>query len=101
MKLQHLAIGARFEYEGVVYVKTGPITASAEEGGQRMIPRYAVLRPLDLPPAEPARIGRRMIERDKALRAFEEFFAACEPLVGETKRADLIEAREGFLQALG
>ena len=38
MKLQHLAIGARFEFEGQVYVKTGPLTASAEQGGQRVIP---------------------------------------------------------------
>ena len=52
MKLQHLAIGARFEYEGVVYVKTGPLTAASEEGGQRIIPRYAILRPLDVPAAE-------------------------------------------------
>lgn len=33
MKLQHLSIGARFEYEGVTYVKTGPLTASSEAGG--------------------------------------------------------------------
>lgn len=42
-------MGARFEYEGNVYVKTGPMTASSEQGGQRIIPRYATLRPLDIP----------------------------------------------------
>ena len=52
MKLQHLSMGARFEYEGVVYVKTGPLTASSEDGGQRIIPRYAILKALDVPAAE-------------------------------------------------
>lgn len=47
MKFQLLSIGARFEYEGKVYVKTGPLTATTEDGGQRMIPRSAILRPLD------------------------------------------------------
>ena len=45
-------MGARFEYEGVVYVKTGPLTASSEEGGQRIIPRYAILKALDVPAVE-------------------------------------------------
>jgi len=101
MKLQHLAIGARFEYEGQVFVKTGPLTASSENGGQRIIPRYAVLRPLDLPAAEPARKGRGMIERERALRAFEAFFAQCRPLVGDDRQGDLLAAREAFLKALG
>ena len=49
MKLQQLAIGDRFEYDGRILVKTGPLTASSDDGGQQMIPRYAVLKPLDLP----------------------------------------------------
>ena len=101
MKLQHLAIGARFEYEGEVFVKTGPLTASSENGGQRIIPRYAVLRPLDVPASEPQRTGRRMIERDTVLRAFESFYAACDPLVDDAGRADLVEARAAFLKGLG
>ena len=52
MKLQQLAMGARFEYEGVTYVKTGPMTASSDAGGQRIIPRYANLRVLEEPVAE-------------------------------------------------
>jgi len=36
MKLQEIPVGARFEYQGRVFVKTGPITATAEDGGQRM-----------------------------------------------------------------
>jgi len=30
MKFQMLALGARFEFEGKVYVKTGPLTALSE-----------------------------------------------------------------------
>ena len=53
MKFQDLPVGARFEYQGKVFVKTGPITAASEAGGQQMIPRYADLRPLDRPEALP------------------------------------------------
>ena len=48
-------MGARFEYEGVVYFKTGPLTASSEAGGQRIIPRHAVLRSLEAPATEVTR----------------------------------------------
>lgn len=47
MKFQHLPIGARFEFEGRWYTKVGPLVAAEEGGGQRMIPRYAVLRGLN------------------------------------------------------
>lgn len=47
MKFQQLALGARFEFEGTDYVKSGPLTATSAAGLQRMIPRFAVLKPLD------------------------------------------------------
>ena len=57
MRLQHLALGERFEFEGQVFAKTGPLTASPEAGGgQRLIPRHADLKPLDRP-APAARSG--------------------------------------------
>lgn len=101
MKLQHLAIGARFEYEGVVYVKTGPLTASSEEGGQRIIPRYAILKPLDVPAAEssPSSIKGRL-EAVRVRTAFERFYESCERLVPEGSRNELAEAREQFLAAI-
>lgn len=50
MKFQHLPLGARFEFEGKVYVKAGPLTAAAENGsGPRLIPRHAQLKPVDGP----------------------------------------------------
>lgn len=43
MKIHQLPMGARFEYEGQTYVKTGPLLG-AGAGGQRLIPKYAVLK---------------------------------------------------------
>lgn len=101
MKLQQLAIGARFEYEGAVYVKTGPLTAASEEGGQRIIPRYAILKPLDVPAAEssPSSIKGRL-EAVRVRTAFERFYASCERLVPEGSRNELAEARQQFLDAI-
>ena len=68
MKLQHLAIGDRFEYDGKIFVKTGPVTASSENGGQQMIPRYAILKPLDVPARDDDKPGpRRKVEEKKEL----------------------------------
>lgn len=96
MKLQHLAIGARFEYEGGVFVKTGPLTASSEAGGQRIIPRHAVLRPLDTPATE----GKGRLEASVVRKAFNAFFETCDRLVGEAGQAELEQARQRFLKAI-
>jgi hypothetical protein len=87
MKLQHIPIGARFEYEGKVFVKTGPITASSENGGQQMIPRHAILKPLDLPQATPATKGKLT----------EAFYETCSSLIDEARQPELAAARERFL----
>jgi hypothetical protein len=96
MKLQHLAMGARFEYEGLVFVKTGPLTATSEVGGQRIIPRHAVLRPLDLPATE----GKGRLEAAVVRKAFNTFFETSNRLVGEAGRAELEQARQRFLKAI-
>jgi hypothetical protein len=100
LKLQHLAIGARFEYEGVVYVKTGPLTASSEQGGARIIPRYAILKPVDAPQpgsASPERVG---LDSKTVHAAFDSFFETCNRLVDESRREALSKARDEFLTAL-
>lgn len=98
MKIQHLPMGARFEYEGVVYVKTGPMMAASEQGGQRIIPRCATLKALDVP--EGKRAGAAGPDTAKVRAAFEEFFASCDRLVDDGGREELVAARERFLAAL-
>lgn len=100
MKLQHLELGARFEYEGLVYVKTGPLTASSAEGGQRVIPRYANLTPLDLPEPETKGVGRGQFSRQTVLAAFNAFYNTCAQWVEDDKAAELESARQRFLASL-
>jgi len=103
-----LPLGARFEFEGKVYVKTGPLTATTEEGGQRMIPRSAVLKPLDAPVAQSPKVDRKLDEA-AVTAAFEVFFADCvrllhvagaDELQAQALRAELDAARERFLAKL-
>lgn len=100
MKLQHLAIGDRFEYQGKIFVKTGPLTASSEESGQQIIPRYAVLKPLNPPPREEKPGLRRKLEEKAVLAAFDDFYQTCSTLVVEAALPALVEARERFLAHL-
>ncbi len=98
MKLQHLAIGDRFEYEGAVYVKTGPLTAASDKGGQRVIPRSAVLAPVGSGAA--AATAEDRLERRRVLLAFEAFYADCAARVDAAGQAALATARQRFLAAL-
>lgn len=110
MKFSQLPIGARFEFEGKAYVKTGPIAASSEEGGQRMIPRYAVLRPLDgSVPVEPPK-SVRTLGAIEVTAAFDAFYRDCGSLLEDTVEDDdnleaarrrLSSARDRFFSALG
>lgn len=48
MKFHQIPIGTRFEFEGVVYVKSSALTANRiDSGAQRVIPRSAALRPIE------------------------------------------------------
>lgn len=59
MKFGQLPVGTRFDYEGVQYVKTGPLVAAPEDGGaQRFLGRYADVRVLvSTPSASRANTG--------------------------------------------
>jgi len=46
MKIHQLPLGARFEYNGQQYVKTGPLVGSGQAGA-KLIPKYAVVKLLD------------------------------------------------------
>jgi len=98
MKIHQLQMGARFEYGGDEYVKTAPLCGTSSKG-QRLIPKSALLRPLDGPvqihkaPPETVRLNR-------VLAAFAAFYAQCEGLVPDARHTDLDAAREAFLKAL-
>jgi hypothetical protein len=48
MRFPQLAIGRRFRYQGKIYRKTGPLTASDEDTGQnRLIMKSTEVTPLD------------------------------------------------------
>jgi hypothetical protein len=98
MKIHQLPQGARFEYEGAEYVKTGPLSGTGK-GGQRLIPRYAVLKPLDVVEAVHTPRSSRLAKAD-VLEAFNTFYADCKALVPEGKQMMLDAARDRFLKTL-
>jgi hypothetical protein len=110
MKFPQLPIGARFEFEGKTYVKTGPIAATGEEGGQRMIPRWADLRVQDgTVPLEPPRPKMRL-EEEAVRQALEAHGRECDRVLEEAveddarleaARARMALSRARFLAALG
>lgn len=81
MKFQLLPIGARFEYEGNIHVKTGPLTATSEESGQRLIPRSAVLKPLDGMEIEAHRPSERKWDETKVTAALDALHDECARLL--------------------
>lgn len=105
MKFRHLALGQRFEFEGRVYVKVGPVAAREESSGQlRMIPSYGVLKPAGDVPAAVARATAKPVSRDAVLAAFDKFYAECVDVAAGSPhvdaRARLEAARQRFLDSL-
>jgi hypothetical protein len=98
MKLQNLAIGSRFEYEGKVYVKTGPITATSDPGGQRVIPRSATLKPLD--DSHTGKTSPEAIDKATVLNAFNAFYQTCSMCLDASSLPSLETARQRFLSAI-
>ncbi|MFZ2268358.1 MAG: hypothetical protein WAV95_12360 [Azonexus sp.] len=100
MKLQDIPIGGRFEYDGKIFTKNGPLTASSEQGGKCMIPRYANLRPLDLPPEDKLPGMRRRLDEATVKTAFHEFYRSAADLLDETALPALADARQRFMDQL-
>lgn len=101
MKLHQLAIGARFEYQGKEFTKTGPITAAAELGGQQMIPRHADLKALDLPePALAPGMAVRKLDPLRVRKAFDAFYEISRQQATPSGLAVLEAARLDFLSGL-
>jgi len=99
MKIHQLPQGARFEYEGIEYVKTGPLTGTGK-AGPRFIPRYAVLKPLDNAGTSSTPKSDALPRAD-VIQAFDTFYAECKALVPEDKQIALDAARNRFLKVLG
>jgi len=104
MKFDELQIGQRFEWNGVTYVKAGPVVAREEATGKsRMIPRYAVLKPI----GETSAVSKKeakMVSREVVLAAFDLFYAECSGVLVESAPNDpkprLEAARTRFLELL-
>ena len=100
MKLQQLPMGTRFEYQGLIYTKTGPMMATTEKGDQKLIPRYAVLKLLDKLTDLDDTQSAHLISESAVLTAFENFYTRCSRWVDETDRFELAQARQTFLSAI-
>jgi hypothetical protein len=110
-KFTLLAVGDTFEFRGVRYIKAGPLTArELEGGGQRMIPRSALVTPLGETAPTPAEVEQRMLPAAQVVAAFEDYHRGClewlqliEERDAETAkgiRKALQTARERFLAEL-
>jgi hypothetical protein len=99
MKIHQLANGERFEYEGEEYVKTGPLFATGK-GGQRLIPKYAVLKPLGETQASAPENKEVRVAKAAVLGAFDAFCEECSALVAEDRQSEMEACRRRFLNAI-
>jgi len=99
VKLDHLPLGARFQYKGQTYSKVGPMTGASERGGTMFIPKHAVLQPVpgEAPPAPPK---PRSLDSTTVLAAFETYHRRAVAMVNEEGREQLEVAKASFLATL-
>lgn len=100
MKFHQIPVGTRFEFLGQVFTKTGPIAATSDQGGTRMIPRHAELHPIDGQAATPVRATGRKLEEGRVREAFEAFCQACRPLLADHAEPAFVAAKQAFLASL-
>lgn len=101
MKIDHLPIGARFQWKGITYTKTGPMTATGDSGGTAFIPKHVVLQPVpgEAPPAPPEPTAAPL-DAARVLAAFETYHRKALTLTDEGAHAELEAARQRFLAGL-
>jgi hypothetical protein len=99
VKIHQLPQGARFLYEGKEYVKTGPMFATCD-GAQRLIPKYAVLKPTGEVASTRGNAQQDFLPRTGVMDAFERFYAECRRRMPDDQQMALAAARDAFLQAL-
>lgn len=98
MKIHQLPQGARFEYEGQEYVKTGPLFGTGQHG-QKLIPKYALLKVLGETPSI-QKTSEKTHSRKVVLEAFDRFYARCESIVPAEKQPELLAARNEFKKSI-
>lgn len=91
-------MGARFEYAGQTYVKSGPLVGTGPDG-QRLIPKYAVLKVLD-GSVPKAAVPATSLTREAVLAAFADYHATCTALIPPEQQPALDAARAAFLKAI-
>lgn len=106
MRFSQVPVGQRFEFDGTVYTKVGPVTAREERSGrQRMIPRSGEVSLLGGGPLAPPTAGAATIDADRVRAAVDRYHAAAEQALGagdpQLARAMLAAARGELLTALG
>lgn len=87
-------------FEGQEFVKTGPMFATGQEGGQRLIPKYAQLTVLG-DHASDTGPKFKALTKASVLAAFEAFYSRSKGLMPEDRHPELDLARDRFLKALG
>jgi hypothetical protein len=98
MKIHQLPMGARFEYAGQTYVKSGPLVGTGPDG-QRLIPKYAVLKVLD-GSVPKATVQATPLSREAVLAALADYHATCATLIPQERQPALDAARAAFLKAI-
>lgn len=105
MKFGELALGARFGWQGRRYVKVGPLAARDEATGElRLIPRYALLTPLEAEEGSRASAAVVSLPAEEVRAAFERFRAECLEAIGPAPAevlARIAEAGRRFYQDCG
>ncbi len=100
MKFAQLSIGQRFELDGAVFVKTSPMMAAKEGGGEsRFMARYVVVKVLGGEVAPPKPQGARMVEEAAVTAAFETFHSRCREVLARELPAEKWEAALAELEA--
>ena len=97
MKIHQLPMGARFEYEGVEYVKSGPLFGTGPQG-QRLIPKYALLRSLDQP--SELSVARASVTRTSVAKAFDAFYTVARQVAKPGAEIELEAAKQAFFRTL-
>lgn len=87
MKFHELPLGARFEFQGLEWVKCSPVMARTDSGEQRLIPRWTVLDPHgDAGEAGPARRAEPL-DASRALAVLTTFRDDCAALLARVAEA--------------